>query len=260
MILDEIAAYTRKRIAERKRDGFYDRIHEEIQSFAPSAAFPFEKKLARPGLSFICELKKASPSKGTINEKFPYLEIAKAYEAAGADAISCLTEPKWFKGSMEYLKNVAHTVKTPVLRKDFIIDPCQIEEAVLGGASAVLLIAAILTDQELREYRELAESLGMSVLAEAHDEEEVRRVLASGARIVGVNNRNLKDFTIDLGTAARLRPYVPDDVLYVAESGMMTEAAVQQMKAAGADAVLMGEMLMRASDPKSLLERLRTNQ
>lgn len=257
MILDDIAAYTRERIARLKSEGYYEKIHEAAESFEPGKTFPFEAALRRPGLSFICEVKKASPSKGVISETFPYREIAKAYEKAGADAISCLTEPKWFQGSITYLKEIAAAVKTPVLRKDFIIDPCQIEEAAVSGASAVLLIVAILSDRELRDYRERAEALGLSVLAEAHDEEELRRAAASGAKILGVNNRNLKDFTIDLSAAERLRPLVPGGAVYVAESGMMTEAAVARMKDAGADAVLIGEMLMRAENPGELLKRLR---
>lgn len=256
MILDDIAAHTRKRLEELKASGYYAKVHEKAEAFTPDAARPFEENLARPGLSFICELKKASPSKGTISEDFPYLAIAKEYEEAGAAAISCLTEPKWFKGSIEYLEEVAGAVSLPVLRKDFIVDECQIEEAALAGASAILLIAAILTDEELGNFREKAERFGLSVLAEAHDAEEIRRVAAAGAKIIGVNNRNLKDFTIDLGTAERLRKYVPKDALYVAESGMTSEAAVRRMHEAGADAVLIGEMLMRDRNRKTLLRQM----
>ncbi len=257
MILDDITASTRARVERLKAEGYYKKVHEAAEKLEPEKTFPFEAALRRKGLSFICEVKKASPSKGVISETFPYMDIAKAYEKAGADAISCLTEPEWFKGSIQYLREIAAAVKTPVLRKDFIIDSCQIEEAAAAGASAVLLIAAVLTDRELRDYRERAEALGLSALTEAHNEEELRRAAASGAKIIGVNNRNLKDFTIDLGAAERLYPLVPEGAVYVAESGMMTEAAVARMKDAGADAVLIGEMLMRAADPGELLERLR---
>lgn len=256
MILDDIAAYTRQLVADRKADGYYGRIHEEAERFVPGKARPFLDNLKAPGLSFICEIKKASPSKGIIAEDFPYLTIAKDYEAGGAAAISCLTEPYWFKGDIRYLKEVAAAVKTPVLRKDFIVDACQIEEAAVAGASAILLIAAILTDEEIRKFLDLAHQFGLSVLCEAHDEEEIRRMAAAGAAVIGVNNRNLKDFTVDLTTAERLRSLLPKGTLYVAESGMMDETAIRRMKDAGADAVLIGEFLMRSGDRKGLLEKL----
>lgn len=248
MILDDIAAETRRRIERSKADGYYGRLHEEMKHFTPLTDDLFYKNLASDGLSLICEFKKASPSKGTISEDFPFAAIAKEYEAAGASAISCLTEPKWFKGDIAYLKKVAQEVKIPVLRKDFIIDRCQIEEAALAGASAILLIAAILSDEEIREFLSYARSLGLGVLAEAHDEKEMERMLGAGARIVGVNNRDLRDFTIHLENTEHLARLVPKDRILVSESGMMSEAIVKQMREAGADAVLIGEMLMRAGE------------
>lgn len=256
MILDTIAAETRRRVAKLKEEGYYETVHEAAKTAKRPEGFPFKRALQKPGLSFICEVKKASPSKGIIAEDFPYEAIAGDYEAGGADAISCLTEPVWFKGDAAYLKAIAGEVKIPVLRKDFIIDVCQIEEALVIGASAILLIAAILSDEELKAFMEKAKSLGLSVLTEAHDEEEIRRALAAGADIIGVNNRNLKDFTIDLSTAARLRPLVPEGIPFVAESGMTTAEAVREMKESGADAVLIGEMLMRAEDRKKAVADL----
>lgn len=256
MILDDIAAETRKRVNRLQREGYYDRIHEEIENYTPSKADAFYRNLAKPGLSFICELKKASPSKGIISEDFPFEAIAKDYEEAGAAAISCLTEPKWFKGDMAYLTKVAKEVTIPVLRKDFIVDACQIEEAALGGASAILLIAAILTDEEIRNFLKEAHDLGLGVLCEAHDEKEMERMLSCGARIVGVNNRDLRDFTIRLENTEKLAAMVPKDVLLVSESGMMSPDIVHRMREAGADGVLIGEMLMRAADRKALLQQM----
>ncbi len=256
MILDDIAAETRRRVERLKREGYYGKIHDEIQHFQPSTEDAFYNNLARPGLSFICELKKASPSKGIISENFPFEEIGKEYEEAGAAAISCLTEPKWFKGDMAYLTRIAKEVTIPVLRKDFIIDGCQIEEAALGGASAILLIAAILSDEEIKQFLSMAHELGLGVLCEAHDEKEMERMLQAGARIVGVNNRDLRDFTIKLENTEKLAQLVPDDVLLVSESGMMSPDIVKRMHAAGADAVLIGEMLMRADHRKALLRQM----
>ena len=252
MILDDIAQETRKRIDRLEREGYYDEIRRRMKDFIPRKEHPFYRNLAAPGLSFICELKKASPSKGIISEDFPFEEIAKEYERAGASAISCLTEPKWFKGDIDYLRKVASEVEIPVLRKDFIIDPCQIEEAALAGASAILLIAAILTDEEIKDFMKEAENLGLDVLAEAHDEKEMERLLSAGARIVGVNNRDLRDFTI----TERLAALVPEGVLLVSESGMTDEKAVKRMRQAGADAVLIGEMLMKAENRPALLKKM----
>ncbi len=225
----------------------------EVQEFD----YPFEEALGREGLSIISEVKKASPSKGVIAEDFPYLEIATTYEEAGADAISCLTEPDRFRGSDEYLKDIVKKVSIPVLRKDFTVDPYMIYQAKLMGASAVLLIAAILSDEELKNYFDIADRLGLSCLFEAHDAEEVKRCLAAGARIVGVNNRNLKDFTVDITNSVRLREMVPSDIIFVSESGIEKPEDVKILKENGTDAVLIGEMLMRSSDKKSLIGELK---
>lgn len=263
MILDELASLTRSRIekqkveyspADIKRDAELMAAREmEVQEFD----YPFEKALSKKGLSVISEVKKASPSKGVIAEDFPYLEIAKEYEASGADAISCLTEPDRFRGSDEYLKAITKEVSIPVLRKDFTIDPYMIYQAKLFGASAVLLIAAILSDEELKEFYEIADSLGLSCLFEAHDAEEVKRCLAAGARIVGVNNRNLKDFTVDIRNSINLREMVPSDIIFVSESGIMDVSDVKALKENGTDAVLVGEMLMRSSDKGELIREMK---
>ncbi|MDY6325090.1 MAG: indole-3-glycerol phosphate synthase TrpC [Catonella sp.] len=218
----------------------------------------FYKNLSRPGMNFICEVKKASPSKGIIAEDFPYLDIAKDYESAGASAISVLTEPEYFLGSEKYLREIANEVSTPLLRKDFTVSEYQIYEAKLLGASAVLLICAILSDEQLKEYGEIAEDLGLSALVEAHDEEEIKRAEAAGAKIIGVNNRNLKDFSVDTGNAGRLRSLVPDDIIFVSESGIKTAEDVKKLYDMGVNAVLVGETLMRAPDKKAKLAELRS--
>ena len=218
--------------------------------------FEFEKALAADGISFICEVKKASPSKGVIAEDFPYLEIAREYEAAGAAAISCLTEPKWFMGSDEYLREIAGAVSIPVLRKDFTICDYQIYEAKTLGASAVLLICALLDTDTIREYIKICDTLGMSALVEAHDEAEVDSALAAGARIIGVNNRNLKDFSVNVNNSSRYRQMIPSDVLFVSESGIKTHKDIEGLQKNHTNAVLIGETLMRSDDKKATLEEL----
>ena len=264
MILDELAQLTRARIEKQKQDYSFEDIKRDAEMMAAREMevqefdYPFEEALSKKGLSIISEVKKASPSKGVIAEDFPYLEIAKTYEASGADAISCLTEPDRFKGSDEYLKAIVKEVSIPVLRKDFTVDPYMIYQAKLMGASAVLLIAAILSDEELKEYFEIADTLGLSCLFEAHDAEEVKRCLAAGARIVGVNNRNLKDFTVDIKNSIRLRELVPEDIIFVSESGIESPADVQVLKENGTDAVLIGEMLMRSDDKSGLIKAMKS--
>lgn len=223
-----------------------------------TAPFRFEWALGAPGdIHFICECKKASPSKGLIAPEFPYLEIAKQYEAAGASAISVLTEPKWFLGSDDYLREIAAEVQTPCLRKDFTVDPYMIYEAKLLGASAVLLICALLDTKTLASYIEIADSLGLSALVEAHDEAEVASAAAAGARIIGVNNRNLKDFTVDIHNSIRLREHAPAGTIFVAESGIRSPEDVETLRRNGVNAVLIGEQLMRATSPKAEIDRLR---
>ena len=211
----------------------------------------------RTDIAFICECKKASPSKGIIAEDFPYLAIAREYEAAGADGISVLTEPGWFLGRNEYLKEIAENVSLPCLRKDFTVDEYMIYEARVLGASAVLLICSILEESRIREYLGICDSLGLSALVEAHDEREVEMALAAGARIIGVNNRNLKDFSVDMENSRRLRSQIPGNVLFVSESGVKSAEDVKAARDIGADAVLVGETLMRAEDKKKKLAELR---
>ena len=255
-ILDQLAGHARERVAAAKNNI----SDEEIKARAlqlPKGDFAFEKALKKPGIRFICECKKASPSKGLIAPDFPYLQIARDYEAAGADGISVLTEPRWFLGSDEYLKEIAQNVSIPCLRNDFTVDAYMIYEAKLLGASAVLLIAAILSDVQLREYIGVCDELGLSALVEAHDETEVQRALDASARIIGVNNRNLKDFSVDTENSRRLRALIPNDVLFVSESGVQTADDVQKLREIGADAVLIGETLMKAADKKAKLNELR---
>ncbi len=258
-ILDELADYARLRVAEARKKKPLEEIRNEAESLGPGEQpFRFEKALSEGGeIHFICECKKASPSKGLIAPEFPYLDIARQYEAAGASAISVLTEPKWFLGSLDYLKEIAGTVKTPCLRKDFTVDPYMIYEAKLAGASAVLLIAAILDTDTIAQYLEIADSVGLSAIVEAHDEAEVASAAAAGARIIGVNNRNLKDFTVDIHNSIRLRKLAPSETVFVAESGIRTPEDVETLRQNGVNAVLIGEQLMRAESPAAELARLR---
>ena len=255
-ILEQLAEHARERVVEAKKIQSF----EEIKSLAlamPKGDFSFEKALKKPGLSFICECKKASPSKGLIAETFPYVEIAKEYERAGADCISVLTEPKWFLGKDEYLKKITTNVSIPCLRKDFTVDEYMIYEAKLLGASAVLLICSILSMEEVRTYIKVCDSLGISALVEVHNEEEINMAINAGARIIGVNNRNLKDFTVDTENSRKLRSLVPEGILFVAESGVKTARDIQALKQIEVDAVLIGETLMKASDKKAKLQELR---
>lgn len=253
-ILEEIAEKTRERIRKEKLQFPLDQL-KALAEKAPQQP-SFLEALKKPGMSYICEVKKASPSKGLIAPEFPYLEIAKEYEAAGASAISCLTEPFYFMGSDTYLREITETVDIPVLRKDFTVDKYMIYQAKAFGAAAVLLICAILNDQELLEYRELAETLGMDALVEAHDENEVARALKTGAKIVGVNNRDLKTFKVDMNNSIRLRNLAPDNVVFVSESGIKNAGDIAILERNRVGAVLIGETLMRSPDKKAALENL----
>ena len=255
-ILDQLAEHARARVARAKASLPLDEIRERALAL-PKGDFAFEAALKKPGISFICECKKASPSKGLIAPDFPYLEIARAYQAAGADCISVLTEPDWFLGRDAYLKEIAGAVSIPCLRKDFTVDEYMIYEAKLLGASAVLLICSILTEEQIRAYLSLCDRLGLSALVEAHDETEVKTALGAGARIIGVNNRNLKDFTVDTENSRRLRALIPPQVLFVSESGVKSAGDVAKLREIGADAVLIGETLMRAEDKRAKLDELR---
>ncbi|MCL2077724.1 MAG: indole-3-glycerol phosphate synthase TrpC [Oscillospiraceae bacterium] len=254
MILYEIAEKTRQRVLELKNKRSLSVIKEEAFRL-PKGKFLFEKNLSVDEVSFICEVKKASPSKGIIAEDFPYLEIARDYEAAGAAAISVLTEPYWFLGAAHYLTEISEAVNIPVLRKDFTVDEYQIYEAKIIGASAVLLICALLDTDTLREYIKIADSLGLSALVEAHDEEEVHSALDAGARIIGVNNRNLKTFEVNMQTCVNLRKLVPENIIFVAESGIKTREDILAL--GKIDAVLIGETLMRSADIKVELNALK---
>lgn len=257
MILDKIAASTRLLIEQKKRLVSLTDIKKQAEGLDKNNAFAFEKAINKQDISFICEVKKASPSKGIIAENFNCLEIAKEYEQAGADALSVLTEPNFFLGSDEYLHEIQKEVSIPVLRKDFTIDEYQIYEAKALGASAVLLICSLLNTDILREYILICSELGLSALVEAHDETEVESALKAGARIVGVNNRNLKDFSVDINNSLMLRKYVPENILFVAESGIKTAKDVQMLRQANVNAVLIGETLMRSGNKQKALDELR---
>ena len=256
-ILNTIAEYARERVIADKKTLPLDALKERALALPKDNAFSFEKVIKKDGMSFICECKKASPSKGLIAEDFPYVKIAKEYEAAGASCISVLTEPKWFLGSDGYLKEISENVNIPCLRKDFTVDEYMIYEAKTLGASCVLLICSLLSTETLEKYIKIADSLGLSALVEAHDEDEVKSAVSAGARMIGVNNRNLKDFTVDIGNSLRLRSLVPDDILFVAESGIKTAGDIKTLYEGKVDGVLIGESLMRAPDKKAELDKLR---
>ncbi len=256
-ILDRLAEHARERV-ERDREKI---SLEEIRTLAlnsPKAdGQRFYDAVSKQGMSFICEVKKASPSKGLIDPVFDYKKTALDYEAAGADAISCLTEPKWFLGSDEIFREIRSTVKLPMLRKDFTVDEYQLYQAKLLGADCVLLICSLLDTKILRRYLSICEELGLAALIETHNAEEIRSAVNAGARMIGVNNRNLKDFTVDLGNVSRLRDQIPAGLLYVAESGVKTPADAAQLHKAGADALLVGEAMMRADDKAAFLNAMR---
>ena len=258
-ILDQLAEHARQRVAaDRAKEPLSAlKLRCEQGDIPKREPFAFEAALRKAGLSFICEVKKASPSKGIISSDFPYLEIARSYAAAGADCISCLTEPKWFLGSDEIFRRIRAVENLPMLRKDFTVDEYQIYQAKCMGADAVLLICAILDAQSIRQSIALCDSLGLSALVEAHDAAELAMAISSGARIVGVNNRNLKDFSVDTGNSKRLRSLAPKGVLFVSESGIQSADDVRLLKESGVDAVLIGEALMRAADPKAMLAQFR---
>lgn len=255
-ILDQLADYARERVKAAEAELSLEEIKARAMSM-PKGSFRFENALKKDGISFICECKKASPSKGMIAEDFPYLDIAREYEKAGADCISVLTEPSRFLGSDEYLRQIASTVSVPCLRKDFTVDEYMLYEAKLLGAEAVLLICSILPEETIHKYIEICDEMGISALVEAHDEKEIKSALSAGARIIGVNNRNLKDFSVDTENSRRMRELVPPEILFVSESGIQSAEDVRLVKESGADAVLIGETLMRAADKKAKLCELR---
>ena len=255
-ILDQLAGHARERTLLAKEKLPLSELRKEALSL-PKGNFSFEQALGNPGMSFICECKKASPSKGLISPDFPYLGIAREYQEAGADCISVLTEPRWFLGKNSYLSEIAATVSLPCLRKDFIVDEYMIYEAKVLGASAVLLICSILSQSQLQEYLRLCDELGLSALIEAHSEDEALTAISAGARIIGINNRNLKDFSVNLDNSRSLRTLIPSDRLFVAESGISSTEDILALSEIGADAVLVGEALMRSPDKKALLKTWR---
>lgn len=258
-ILDKLAEHARERVRASKKTVSLQEIKRQAYAL-DKGTFAFERALRKQDIAFICECKKASPSKGLIAPQFSYLQIAKDYEAAGADCISVLTEPKWFLGKDEYLREIASAVSIPCLRKDFTVDEYMIYEAKLLGASAVLLICSILSKQQIGEYLDICNELGLSALVEAHNEDEVDMAVSAGAGIIGVNNRNLKDFSVDTDNSRRLRERIPDNILFVSESGISCAQDVERLRKIGANAVLIGETLMRAENKKDKLNELRNTR
>lgn len=255
-ILEQLADHARERTENAKKTYPLEKLREQALSL-PQLNFAFEKAIRKKELSFICECKKASPSRGIIAHNFPYLQIAKEYEAAGADCISVLTEPKWFLGNKEYLHQIASTVSIPCLRKDFTVDEYMIYESRILGASAVLLICSILSERQIGEYIQICDAMGISALVEAHDEQEIAMAVHVGARLIGVNNRNLREFTVDTENSFRFREMIPRDILFVSESGIRNAQDVEKLRQVGADAVLIGETLMRAENKAAKLTELR---
>ncbi len=256
-MLDEIVAKTKERLVEVKQNKSLDQLIGEVSKLEIKEDFPFKEALKDPEIAIIAEVKKASPSKGLISRDFDYIEIAREYEEAGASAISVLTEPYFFKGSNDFLREISENVSIPILRKDFTIDEYMIYEAKLLGASAVLLIVSILDDDQLKKYLNLAHELGLSAIVETHDADEIKTALDAGAEIIGVNNRNLADFTVDIENSIRLRSLVGDDVVFISESGIKTKEDVTRLKENNVDAVLIGETLMRSEDKKSMIFELK---
>lgn len=255
-ILDELAKQAEIRTEKAKEKLSLEKIKAKAFQMK-KGDFEFEKALKKPTMAFICECKKASPSKGIIAEHFPYLKIAKEYEDAGADCISVLTEPTQFLGSDEYLREIAAEVKIPCIRKDFVVDEYMIYEAKVLGAKAVLLICSILTEKQITDYIKVCDDLGISALVEAHDEEEIKTAIKSGARIIGVNNRNLKDFSVDTENSKKLRSLVPENIIFVSESGVSSAEDIVKLRESGVNAVLIGEALMRAENKAQKLAELR---
>ena len=257
IMLEKIVAKTEERLIEAKENKSLDQLKDEVSKMDINDDFPFKEALKDPKIAIIAEVKKASPSKGLIAEDFDYIEIAKEYEQAGASAISVLTEPYFFQGSNDFLKEISDNVSIPILRKDFTIDEYMIYEAKLLGASAILLIVSILGADQLKEYLELAHELGLSAIVETHDADEIRTAMDAGAGIIGVNNRNLADFTVDINNSINLRRLVSDDIIFISESGIKTKEDVSRLKENNVDAVLIGETLMRSDDKKSLILELK---
>lgn len=256
-MLDKIVEKTRQRVEQAKKNKSLEELKEEVRKLEITDDFPFKKALSGDDIAIIAEVKRASPSKGMIAEDFDYIFIAKDYEDAGASAISVLTEPYFFKGSNDYLKEISENVSIPLLRKDFVVDEYMIWEAKLLGASAVLLIVSILSIVELKKFLDLAHDLGLSAIVETHDGDEIRRALTVGAEIVGVNNRDLTDFSVDIENSISLRRCVGEDIIFISESGIKTPEDVRRLKENNVDAVLIGETLMKSDDKKAMISELK---
>jgi len=256
-MLDQLADYARLRVEKEKEKISFEEMKDLALNSPFSNGQSFYDAMEKGEMSYISEVKKASPSNGIIDPVFDYRKIALDYEKAGADAISCLTEPKWFLGSDAIFCEIRDTVGIPMLRKDFVVDEYQVYQSRLMGADCILLICSLLDAETIRTSLDLCEKLGMAALVETHDEEEVRRAVSAGAGMIGVNNRNLKDFSVDLDNVARLRDLIPAECLYIAESGVMTAEDAALVRAAGADAVLIGEAMMRAPDKESFLREMK---
>lgn len=255
-ILEKIKEKTILRVEDFKKNNSLETL-KNLSLSIKNESFMFEKTLKKDGISFICEIKKASPSKGIIAQDFPYLKIAKEYETMGADAISVLSEPYFFMGSEKYVEEISKTINIPILRKDFIIDEIQLYQTKLIGASAVLLICSLLDEQTISKFIKIANSLGLSSLVETHDEDEIKKAISAGARIIGVNNRNLKTFEVNINNSINLRKYVPDEILFVSESGIKTREDIIELEKNNVNAVLIGETFMKSNDKKEMLDILR---
>lgn len=255
MILEKIALSTKERVEKEKNIKSLEEIKEEALAL-PRGYFVFEEAIKKPGMSFICEVKKASPSKGVIAEDFPYVEIARDYEKAGASCISVLTEPEFFQGDKNYLKEISEHVSIPLIRKDFVVDEYMIYDAKLHGADCVLLICSLLDEETIRKYIYICDKLGISALVEAHDEDEINKAINAGARMIGVNNRDLKTFEVDIANSERLRKLVPENILFVAESGIKTKEDVRRLKDANVNGVLIGETFMKSDNKEEMLKEL----
>ena len=261
MFLEKIVTSTKKRLESKKAALPFEVIKELALNMPQGHGFPFEKALLVSAtgndIAFICEVKKASPSKGIISHDFPYMRIATDYMTGGAAAVSVLTEPEFFLGSDNYLRDISNSIEIPTLRKDFIIDPYQIYEAKILGASAILLIAEILDEKSIREYINTAHKLGLSALAESHSLPQMEKAIAAGARVIGVNNRNLDTFEVDINTSINLRKKAPEELIFVSESGISTPEDIAVLRENNVNAVLIGETLMRSSDIVNTLAMLR---
>ena len=255
MILDDIVAYKREELALQKQRVSLDQLQDMPLFHAQPPDF-FQTLFTWKGRAIIAEVKKASPSKGVIRQDFDPLALARTYEASGAAALSVLTEKKFFQGRLDYLKQIRQQVALPLLRKDFIFDPYQVYEARAYGASALLLIVAILEDTQLQDLSQLAQTQGVDCLVEVHDEAECERVLAHGGRLIGINNRDLRTFHTTIETSERLVQCLPPDVLVVSESGLSTRSQLDRLEAQGVRAFLIGETLMAAPDPGEPLRSL----